>query len=69
MTTTKRRSAAGGRPPLDRSAPAVSVHVCMSATLYDKSYAAARRERRTVPDWIREQLRQATAAAPPKDPP
>jgi GTPase Era involved in 16S rRNA processing len=67
MTTTKRRSA-GGRPPLDRSAPAVSVHVHMSATLYDKSYAAASRERQTVPEWIREQLRQATATTP-KDPP
>jgi hypothetical protein len=35
------------------------MRVTLSAKQYDATYAAARRERLTVPEWIRERLREA----------
>jgi hypothetical protein len=52
-----------GRPSIDPHDQPVSVHVTMDGLLYDKAYQAARRERVNVPEWIRRQLRQATANA------
>ena len=51
-----------GRPPLDPSdrAPSVYLRVTVSATLYDKAYAQARAARLTVPEWIRDTLKEAT---------
>jgi hypothetical protein len=59
MTSTPNR---GGRPPVDPNdpAPSVSVHVKLPARLYDKSYAEARRQRLSVPEFIRQAVRVAT---------
>lgn len=60
MTTTNRP----GRPRIDAAAPSVSVHLHLSATMYQKAYEAAKRERQTVNDWIRDRIRAGTAPAP-----
>jgi hypothetical protein len=55
-----------GRPrvdPADR-APSVYAHVTLNADLYDRAYAAARRERLTMPEFIRLALRRELARAP-----
>jgi len=51
MTTTNKP----GRPSVDPAdrAPTVYMKVALSPTLYDKSYAAARRLRMTLPELIR----------------
>ena len=63
-----KRKRPGGRPPLnpDRT-PASDVHVYMSASLYDQTYAAARRERLTVTEWIRQAIRRQAGTAPRSD--
>ena len=61
MTTTPPNRP--GRPSIDPHDRPVSVHVTLDVVLYDKAYAAARRERVNVPEWIRRQLRQATTKA------
>jgi len=56
MTTTNKP----GRPSVDPTdgSPSVYLHVTLNAALYDKSYAAARRLRMTVPELIRLALRR-----------
>jgi len=59
-----------GRPPIDPAdpSPSAKVQLRLPARLYDKSYAAARRQRLSVPDWIRLTLHRATLP-PPKGQP
>lgn len=60
MSTTNRP----GRPRIDASAPSVSVHFHMSATMYAKAYEEAQRRRQTVNEWIRDQIRAGTTRPP-----
>jgi hypothetical protein len=47
-----------GRPPLDKDdEDSVSVHVRLSPREYDAAYQRAQRDRVTVPESIRRQLR------------
>lgn len=52
--TSKRR----GRPPLDDDDESVGVHVQMTSKQYDEVYERARRERVTVPEIIRRDVRE-----------
>jgi predicted HicB family RNase H-like nuclease len=45
-----------GRPPLDRNDPSTTVHLRLPGRRYDELYAAAQRERISVPQLIREVL-------------
>jgi len=56
-----------GRPPLDRTSRSVNVNVYMPATMYDKSYQAARRQRVTVAEWIRAAIRRTLPKARDRD--
>ncbi len=47
-----------GRPPLDETDPSVDVHVKMSSKQYDATYQRAQRERVTVPEMIRRDVRE-----------
>jgi hypothetical protein len=42
-----------GRPPLDDQDPSKSVHVKLTASLYDETYVRARTARVSVPELIR----------------
>jgi hypothetical protein len=53
-TTPKRR----GRPPLDDDGPSVAVSVRMPSRAYDALYARARRERVSVPEQVRRDMRE-----------
>lgn len=48
-----------GRPPLDDEDPSIDVHLRMPSKQYDDAYARARRERVTVPERIRQDMREA----------
>jgi hypothetical protein len=50
---------APGRPPLDDDDPSVDVHLRMPAKQYDATYDRARRERMSVPELIRQDIREA----------
>lgn len=62
MTTIRNRP---GRPRVDAAAPSVSVHFHLSATIYDRAAAEAKRQRQTVNDWIRDQIRSSVTRTPP----
>jgi hypothetical protein len=47
-----------GRPPLDKEDPSVSVNVRVPGKLYDRMYERAQRERVTIPELIRRNLRE-----------
>lgn len=66
MTPTSNRP---GRPRVDAAAPSVSVHLKLSATLYDTAYQAAHASRQTVNDWIRDQIRGGLTRRPPLEAP
>jgi len=60
-----------GRPAVQPTDPgaqsggrSVYMHLTLSATLYDKSYEVARKQRMTVPEFLRHTLQQATTADP-----
>lgn len=52
-----------GRPPLDDADPSVDVHLRMPSKQYDDAYDRARRERVTVPERIRQDMRDAARLA------
>jgi hypothetical protein len=52
-----------GRPPLDDDDPSVDMHLRMPSKQYDDAYVRARRERRTVPEQIRQDMRDAARRA------
>jgi hypothetical protein len=52
MTDRKR-----GRPSLDADAPSVGVYVRMTTREYDELYSRAQRERTTIPELIRRQVK------------
>jgi hypothetical protein len=45
-----------GRPTVTRDEPSTDVHLTVSVSLYDRVYAIAIHERRSVPDVIRRVL-------------
>lgn len=53
---TPRRS---GRPALDERDPSVAVNVRLPSKWYDDTYARARRERVSVPERIRRDMRES----------
>jgi len=48
-----------GRPPLDDDDPSVDVHLRLPSKQYDDTFARAQRERVTVPERIRRDIRDA----------
>ncbi|MEP7304203.1 MAG: hypothetical protein ABJA98_01670 [Acidobacteriota bacterium] len=48
-----------GRPPLDDDDPSVDVHLRMPSKQYDDAYKRAGRERVSVPEQIRKDMRDA----------
>jgi len=50
-----------GRPPLDDESASVSVHLKMPAAQYDDTYRRAQRERKSVQDVIRADVRAGAA--------
>jgi hypothetical protein len=48
-----------GRPPLDKDDPSVSVCVRFPAKVYDRVYARAQRDRVSIPEVIRRQVRES----------
>lgn len=51
-----------GRPSLDASGHAASVHVKLAAATYDELYQLAQRRRESVPTTIRRGVQQLLAA-------
>ncbi len=47
-----------GRPPLEDEAFEATINVRLSAELYDRAYEAARREGVSVPEIVRQALRE-----------
>lgn len=52
-----------GRPPLDDDDPSVDVHLRLPSKQYDDAYDRATRERMTVPERIRQDMRDAARLA------
>ena len=50
-----------GRPPLDEDDPSVDVHLRLPSKQYDDTYDRAQKERVTVPELIRKDMRAAAA--------
>lgn len=53
-----------GHPPLDDTDPSVPVHVKMPSKQYDATYKRAQQGRRSVPDQIRRDMREAELRNP-----
>lgn len=57
MSDAPRRPPKVGRPPLDREDPSVGIYLKVPGKAFDDLHERAKRARVSVPDYIRQQLR------------